>query len=220
MFLGLSIALIMAASALLLYSAWLINNHTRLCGLAAAVIWGMVAFGAAFALQETLLTFGVFDVVGVRLCAAPLVEEVLKALPLIVLALVARPSDTGSEPLYGFGMGIGFAALESVMYILSDPLNALGLAAGRMITVNIMHGISTALIGTASTQQRRGWRFFMRLGAALVVAVLGHALFNLLMITLVELRLPVALMMSSCGAVLLIILTRDDFAPCACTAKR
>lgn len=204
----LSIALVIATSTLFLYCASVFFAGARLRTLISAVLWGIAAFAVAFAAHETLLSLHVLELTHARLISAPLLEEMLKALPLVILVLRARFSQTGSEALYGFGMGIGFATLETVMYITTDPINALGIAAARVITVNLMHGISTAMIGATSTTRTRGIRYFLWLALAFAAAVGTHAGFNFLMHTLADLRLPVALAISVSGVLIVVFFTR------------
>ncbi|HEX2908877.1 MAG TPA: PrsW family glutamic-type intramembrane protease [Phototrophicaceae bacterium] len=199
-----SLALILTTSVLFLGCGWLLRQTASRRRLAAAVIWGMAAFGITFSLHETLLAGQILNENSLRLASAPLVEELLKALPLLLLARRLRTAQNGA--LYGFGIGLGFATVESLVYVIAAPTAALGTAATRIITINLLHGMTTALVGILSARDCRIQPTALSLVAAVTLAIFTHASFNFLTQLLVEIRLWVALAFSLGGGTLLFTL--------------
>ncbi len=201
-----SLALVFILTVLFLYAVWSASQPVRWPVGLAAVLWGVIAFVAAFALEATLLHAGLLTPTATRLVSAPLLEESLKALPL--LALRARGSKANGGAVYGFTIGLSFAAVESAAYLLADPPNALSIAVARLVSINLLHGMSTALVGLISSHPHRQPDYRL-LAAALAAAVLLHAGFNFLTGVLVEFRLYVALAFSlGSGLALVTLLQR------------
>jgi RsiW-degrading membrane proteinase PrsW (M82 family) len=111
---------------------------------------------------------------------APVVEEALKALPL--LYAVRQPSFTYfvDGAIYGFAAGIGFSITENILFIQRHPALALSIALARAFSTSLMHGSTTALVGVAVGRFRLRqyvhphWFILGAVG----VAVLLHAFFN------------------------------------------
>lgn len=150
------------------------------------LLWGLVA---------ALLTYYVYvalGVAGIRLeynaiGFGPLLEEFLKALPLIGLFVVAgKRYDRSILPL-AMASGIGFSILENYLYI--DSIGAGGadvllVAATRALTTAVMHGCTTAIIGygifLVGNMARQALPA-MLLGLY-TTAVTIHAIYNLLVV--------------------------------------
>ncbi|WP_424358483.1 PrsW family glutamic-type intramembrane protease [Methanocella sp. MCL-LM] len=113
------------------------------------LLWGLVA---------AMLTYYVYvalSVAGIRLEYSsigfgPLLEEFLKALPLIALFIVAgKRYDRHILPL-AMASGIGFSILENYLYLDSlatGGFSVLLAAATRALTTAVMHGCTTAIVG-------------------------------------------------------------------------
>jgi protease PrsW len=114
---------------------------------------------------------------------APIVEESAKSLG--VLNSYPRLLEVEDGIIYGAAVGLGFAAVENVLYLfsaLAGGLDVLLLTAGvRAVTSTLLHASSTAVVGygiaLAKFSRLRGvnksWLPY------LLVAMLMHALFNL-----------------------------------------
>ncbi len=112
--------------------------------------------------------------------AAPVIEELLKAL--ILFYLITRVDFTYfvDGAIYGFGAGIGFAVLENYFYLYNNPGAELSTAIGRVVSANLIHASASALIGIAlglGRFEKPGRRIgIMVLGVGLAIAL--HGIFN------------------------------------------
>jgi RsiW-degrading membrane proteinase PrsW (M82 family) len=177
-----SIVLVTAASTSILYAFYLLIQPKRGHLLVTALILGAVAFGIAFAIQDVLLTEHILTLKQINLFSAPLLEELLKAALLVVFIMRIKTIQPGEGAFYGFAIGVSFAILESAAYILSDPSQALNVAAARSVSVNLMHGIGIALAGYGMVMCRQGrlsiMPTFVLVGAAVVIHAASNFLTN------------------------------------------
>ncbi len=169
-----SLLLIALLSAFYLWLLRLLYIHIHPGLLAGALLWGGVSFGLALLLQTTLRDGALLDRTGIHLFSAPVLEEALKALPLLLLVRLQR-----SRPavIYGFAIGLGFAFAESALYLTTNPESSLGMALARVVSVHLIHGFGTGLVGLLAGRMR--WAL-----AAFVLAAAVHAGFNWLALTL------------------------------------
>lgn len=136
------------------------------------IIEGLV--GAALNLGETASA----------VVLAPVVEEVMKGLGVLLLVLVARRYFHGPVDgiVYGGLIGAGLAFTENILYLSSalQDGSVLQTWVGRGLLGPFAHVLFTAWTGAAvgwATERRRGLIFPAWLGG-LVLAILGHALWN------------------------------------------
>lgn len=168
-----SLLLIVLLSAFYLWLLRLLYIHIHPGLLAGALLWGGVSFGLALLLQTTLRDGALLDRTGIHLFSAPVLEEALKALPLLLVRLQrSRPAV-----IYGFAIGLGFAFAESALYLTTNPESSLGMALARVVSVHLIHGFGTGLVGLLAGRMR--WAL-----AAFVLAAAVHAGFNWLALTL------------------------------------
>src|SRR5690606_14686999 len=113
--------------------------------LACAGWGGCVAYPLAVLINGRLEVLVGFQVVA--MLAAPVVEEMLKAV--ILVYFTRRPSFTYfvDGAIYGFGVGIGFAMLENLAYVSATP--SLSLAATRVLSTSLMHAVTSGIVGIA-----------------------------------------------------------------------
>lgn len=150
------------------------------------LLWGLVAALLTYYVYVALGLAGIsleYGAIGI----GPLLEEFLKALPLLALFLLAgRKYDRHILPL-AMASGIGFSILENYLYIDSlaaGGVNILLLAATRTLTTAIMHGCTTAIVGYGiflAGNMARSTLPAMLLGLY-TTAVTIHAIYNLLAI--------------------------------------
>lgn len=184
--LPLSLAL---ATPLLLLSGLVQDRTAR--GILVACVWG-VAAGLLGNLTLTAMLarpgvqYGEFSIL-----VAPSIEELLKAFPLLVAALISRFS-LKAEHMAGYGVasGIGFALLENARLLIGaapsgagDPMVQVIM---RGLTTTIMHGLVTGLIG-GTVYLLCNDRVDVHLRPLLLLQVWGvatvlHALFNLFVV--------------------------------------
>jgi len=142
--------------------------------------YGALAFFLAAQINPQSIKLGLVDYYGMVRYVAPVVEEILKSLILIIL--VRRKGFTYfiDGAISGFGVGIGFAVLENFQYILGNPQAALINAISRVISTNLMHAASTATIGII-LGVTRGYRLPARAGSwimGILLPIAIHTGFN------------------------------------------
>jgi RsiW-degrading membrane proteinase PrsW (M82 family) len=146
----------------------------------ASVGAGIAAALAAYAVNRTLLDIAHVDPVLLRRVIAPVMEEALKAVPIIVLIRRQRVGFLVDAGLHGFATGSGFAVVEGVYYLSALSGAPLTLWIVRGLGTAVMHGSTTALVGILSkglTDRHRS-RSLVWFAPGLVLAVVSHALFN------------------------------------------
>jgi len=144
------------------------------------LIGSAVAVSAA-EINTVLRIFLGLDVLDVSLRMAPVTEEVLKALPVLLFALLGSDEEHQVLPL-SMAVGIGFAILENTWYLLGN-LSAvtLGWAFLRGISASLMHGICTFLVGCGILYVRKEKAlFYTGIFGLLTAAITLHATYNLL----------------------------------------
>ena len=113
--------------------------------------------------------------------AAPIIEEILKASPVLFFAIFI--SDERKQLLQlAMAAGIGFAVLENAFLLITyaDAVS-IGWAVVRGISASLMHGICTLIVGCGIIFVRRQKKLFYTGTFALLAAAMTlHALFNLL----------------------------------------
>ena len=184
--------LVLAALAPPIILAWRLRNAERHRRepwrvLVRAFVWG-ATFAALLAIALETLLRGRFDRVHLGdprltltiVLLAPLVEELLKALGLRLIPDAHPEPEDGS--IYGGAVGLGFAATENAIYIVTAYLLggaeiAMATALFRGVATTALHGAASALAGHGVWRARYGgapWAAAWGLGGA----VLLHAAYN------------------------------------------
>lgn len=171
--------------------------------LAAFVVGGTFSLGVAFLIESALVTllFGAdglltrpfwtldpqdpsFQLIVLACIMAPLVEELTKAWGVILFR--GRLAELKNGLVYGAAVGLGFAAVENVLYEASAITVGidvfLGTAILRALTSTMLHASATAITGFGISRsivlrakgQKVSWLPYYGL------AVLLHGAFNLL----------------------------------------
>lgn len=131
---------------------------------------------------------------------APIVEEMVKALPLLLFLRKNQPND--NLVIYcAMSSGIGFSIQETLFYfssfVSSPSLFSLFPLIMRTITTCLMHGMSTAVIGfgVKITRDKKIIRLPMILGLLALSATI-HSLYNILIgtrLAIIALLMPATL---------------------------
>jgi len=172
----LSFILLIATSLMYLYLIGTLEQHTSSRLLAGAFLWGMVSFGIALVIQNRMLGT-ILNLNGIQLFSAPVLEELLKALPL--LWFISRKNRQPTV-VYGFVIGLGFALVESVSYMIAKPESALLTALARVISIHLIHSVNTALVGLAVSR----WASVHPVVIILMSTMLLHSAFNWIVLSL------------------------------------
>lgn len=81
---------------------------------------------------------------------APLIEEILKALPILILLRMGRVGFLVDAAIFGFAAGTGFALVENLYYLWALPDSPAGLWVVRGFGTAVMHGGTTAILAITS----------------------------------------------------------------------
>ena len=134
---------------------------------------------------------------------APMVEELLKGLPvLLFLNRKKYPQITKTIVFCAMASGIGFSIQESMFYfaISSREANDIAALIVRSFTTALMHGMTTAIIGVGIMQLRKYTELLVPVVFGLfALSVSIHALYNLLLHTylaVVALIMPFAMLIA------------------------
>ncbi len=146
----------------------------------ACVVWGVACFGLAFVVNTEMMRSGMVTVDQFRRFSAPVIEEILKGVMLVILVRRARFQYFVDGAIYGFAVGIGFAVVENYYYIFDNLGFALDVAVARVISTNLMHATASALIGIALGygKARKGFDTWAIVATGIVLAMALHVGFN------------------------------------------
>lgn len=108
---------------------------------------GALAAALSYGINSTIFSRTQFDHRLMTIFVAPLVEEILKALPLILLIRARRVGFLVDAAIFGFAIGTGFALIENAYYFRELPDSTPALWIVRGFGTAIMHGGSTAIVG-------------------------------------------------------------------------
>jgi len=185
------LALSVAITVPLLLLVLLVDNaHTRF--LLLFFIWGSTAGFLASEINGELLSMAGITLQVLKIQFAPLVEELLKAVPLVLLWLVAPKYIQRREIVFAAVFaGFGFSLVENFSYLIQQQqLSSVALTQyviTRSVSTTVMHGTTTGIIGailyTLSGEALDAYGFkplFVLYGYCL--AVLLHALFNIVVL--------------------------------------
>ena len=145
-----------------------------------AIGLGCVAAVVSYPLNTGIGGLLDIDFVSLTRYVAPVVEEALKALIIVVLIHNNRIGFLVDAAIFGFAVGTGFAILENLFYLQYSPDMLLGTWIVRGFGTAIMHGGATAIFTivahTLMGQHAGTGRILMLPG--FIVAVIVHSLFN------------------------------------------
>ncbi len=174
--------------------------------------WGMVAFVLSLAANTALCAALEIDTLRLSVTWSPVVEELLKALPLLYFLFRKEKTEL---PLVYFAMaaGIGFSIQENYLYLIGFTSAGESIAfyvVMRSITTCLMHGVTTAMIGYGVTLIKKYEIMVAPLLFGLFsVTIILHALFNLYInssVRLIGMLMPVLLY----GASLIVLNQKND----------
>lgn len=117
----------------------------------------------------------------ISLQIAPGSEEIMKAIPILIYAILLSDDPKKLLPL-SMAVGIGFAILENA-YALMNNIESVSLlwAMIRGVSTSLMHGMCTFVVGYGMTYIKKQKKlFYTGTFGLLAVAMTFHATFNLL----------------------------------------
>ncbi len=143
-------------------------------------IWGLIAYLIAAQINPAMIKMGLVSQENMVRFSAPVVEEILKGIILIILIRQASFTYFVDGAIYGFAAGIGFAIIENFEYVLGNPETAVIQAVGRVLSTNLMHATGSGIIGIALGIARfdRSTKRILVLLTGLGLAMSIHIAFN------------------------------------------
>lgn len=145
-----------------------------------AFVTGMLVCLVSAYLSGYVNYLGYMDAEETAIFISPIIEEIIKFLPLIFYALLFEPKDD-SLYIFATGIGAGFATFENCCYILSNGAGSLGFVMVRGMAVGVMHIVSVVALVIGLVLIRRFKALSVAgVTGALSMAVMFHALYNLL----------------------------------------
>ena len=157
----------------------LLDHRSRL--LIGFVLFGMVMAVSAYEINTYICQLLQMSGQELSIKAAPIIEEILKALPVLFFAIIVSDDKKLVLPL-AMAVGIGFAILENAFLLITyvDQVN-IGWAIIRGISTSLSHGICTLIVGCGIIFVRKQKKlFYTGTFALLAAAMTFHAIFNLL----------------------------------------
>ena len=142
---------------------------------------GTLIYIIASSINSVILGWFAGDMAYVSTNIAPIVEEILKALPVLYFALVFS-DESGTLALISYAMGLGFALFENIV-ILTDHVDEVTViwACVRGFGAARMHSACTSLVGQGICYVRKRRKlFYCGTFSLLIAASTIHALFNML----------------------------------------
>ncbi|MDU7705954.1 MAG: PrsW family glutamic-type intramembrane protease [Clostridium sp.] len=170
-FLCLSIPMVLMVPLLESRSRWIVGFF----------LLGAVTALAAYEINTIVFPFSGMSARSFTELIPPIVEELLKALPVLCYALLLDDSRKRVLPI-AMAVGVGFAVLENTA-LLVEYLGSVSIAwaAGRGFSASLMHGLCTVTIGTGICYVKKQRKlFYTGTFGLLSIAITMHALFNLL----------------------------------------
>ena len=165
--------------------------------LGAAFLWGVVIAGGGAYILNTAFGIGIYAITGSEGAAefgttsivAPIIEEALKGLAVLVVFLMFRNEFDSvlDGVVYGAVTAMGFAAIENVLYIYRNGYIEGGwegfwvLAFIRVVLVGWMHPFFTAFTGIGLAIARMTRNVLVKIIAiptGYAIAVVAHAFHN------------------------------------------
>ncbi|MBQ1384836.1 MAG: PrsW family intramembrane metalloprotease [Eubacterium sp.] len=111
---------------------------------------------------------------------SPVVEEIMKFLPMLFVLFIFMPEDSGLF-IAAIGIGAGFATFENCCYLLSSGAASLRYMLIRGLAVGVMHIISMLTLAFGLVLVRRVRLLSLPgIAGAFSLSVIFHGLYNLL----------------------------------------
>ncbi len=157
----------------------MLQKQSRL--LLAFMLCGMVLATCAYEINSLFCELLKIDGPTLSVKVAPIVEETLKACPVLLYAVLVTDEKKQIFQL-AMAVGIGFALLENAFLLITyADLVDLPWAIVRGISTSLSHGICTMIVGCGIIFVRKQKKlFYTGTFALLAAAITFHAIFNLL----------------------------------------
>jgi protease PrsW len=144
-----------------------------------SLLWGLVCTIGAYFINTLLINTITLSFETYSRYYAPLAEELLKIVFIIVLIKFKRIGFIIDAIIYGFAVGAGFALAENIFYLYTNPNPNLLVWIIRGLGTSIMHGGCTALFSLVLVGAKsRETSLIISFIPAFIAAYVVHSLFN------------------------------------------
>ena len=157
----------------------LMDARSRL--LTGFMLVGMLTAASAYEINSTVQVMFWMTGQEVSVRAAPVIEELLKAVPILFYSVAVSDDRKILLPL-SMAVGIGFAILENA-YLLTAYIDQVTIswALVRGLSTSLSHGLCTLTVGYGMSFVRKQKKmFYTGIFGLLSLAMTFHAVFNLL----------------------------------------
>lgn len=157
----------------------LMDTRSRL--LTGFMLVGMLTAASAYEINSTVQVMFWMSGQEVSVRAAPVIEELLKAVPVLFYSVAVSDDRKVLLPL-SMSVGIGFAILENA-YLLTAYIDQVTIswALIRGLSTSLSHGLCTLTVGYGMSFVRRQKKlFYTGIFGLLSLAMTFHSAFNLL----------------------------------------
>ena len=144
------------------------------------IVAGGITVGIGYLINSYLLAVLGVEFTTYTRYISPFIEEILKALIILVLIRFNRVGFLVDAAIFGFAVGAGFAMVENVFFLQVLPETTTGVWIVRGFGTAIMHGGATAIFavaGRAYMSQKRTLGVVAFL-PGLLIAYVTHSIFN------------------------------------------
>ena len=157
----------------------MLRNRSRI--LVGYMLVGIFVSLFASELNTILLDLHGGNLAYVTTTVTPVVEEILKALPVLFYAVVFSDDRDRVMPI-AFATGVGFAMFENMVILVQNVGNVtIGWAVIRGFATALMHAVCTVAIGYGiCLVKKRKKMFYCGTFALLALASIYHGIFNML----------------------------------------
>lgn len=144
-----------------------------------AVAMGMCCCLLSAYISSFLAGYYGADAVSASIEIAPVVEEIMKALPLVFLLIIYEPKAEDIITVMLL-VAIGFATFENVCYLVDGGAARLSYLLVRGFSTGAMHVVCGVLLGVGlATMWRRASSRYLGVLGLLCMAITFHATYNL-----------------------------------------
>ena len=144
------------------------------------IVFGGMTAGIGYLINSYLLVLLEVDFTSYTRYISPFIEEILKALIILVLIRLNRIGFLVDAAIFGFAVGAGFAVIENLYVLQILPEMGAGGWIVRGFGTAIMHGGATAIFavaGRALMSQKKSLGIIAFL-PGLLIASMTHSIFN------------------------------------------
>ena len=163
----------------MLLMVMLLRKRSR--ALVGYMIIGVVA--SLFVSEVNAILLNLFDrnEAYVTTVITPLSEEIVKAIPVLVYALLASDQRDRVMPI-AFALGVGFGMFENMVILTANVGNVtIGWAIARGFSTALMHAVCTVAVGFGICFIKKKKKlFYCGTFALLTMASIYHGIFNML----------------------------------------